>query len=987
MSFTGLQNTFIPLSINGLTNNFSSDTNAGNLTATSIVIDGTKNPLLSFPVSQDNITQFNSKYILQYSPDFGTTTTDIFNATNTKLTVQVPLSLYQGLDLSGNLTVPKMIIKNSTSEYSMENDSKDRLVVSYNSNPYFYFKNDGKFESVSLSSNTIEATVSLTSPIITSNQLNKTTAGDLLIENSGGNNLALNVTGVSSSIYLESGVGTQFTNSGATVLYGSITPSGFSMPNPSVYAIAFVQYISGSQLVVVVTPTLDPYTVGDVLNIEDNFYRGQVVYQSNASSSSFYVSNPGYGNSGNKFGGSISLNKGIINSNITRNKQNIIDSLYTFKKNPTTSSLQLLYVNDDTLYSWSTAGRFFSFENECKTVYCSDAQITGSVSYINGSHNWASYSTSGGNLNFDYNSVNKVFIDTGGKLTCTSLGFINSLSTASVTLSSAEVSTLTGIDTTQTIQAQINALSGSGFLTKTGTNTGVNCRFTLSSGGIFDVYSGSGILFSIGQTTGKTFIFDLSSTSQINSISASYFDVSSSIQNQIDSKIAKNGVTNIVIPVLRFTSAGNYFQVQDDSSNELVSFAKTYNTFTQETYYTCNSAILNSQIRIAYGTGKTILFHNNGTDFYILVSDTLSGSYNLLRPFFINMTSGLLQSNNSQTFQGITNLQNIQFSDITTVPNGLTTEVGELINWQINFRNTADRTVVTATQGIFFRLDNRSSVPPFQWYFRAAGSLVETQIMDLASNGDLTIGRRFKCQSATAGINPLIVQTHTSVGVNNGMTIGPQISDRNCVMMDFNFVSSSSSNNYFGMGLYFFEDRFKLYSNKAVFEDEVTVPSIKVGSGTITTNVNPYVLVRTDTYNAMEYGENMSGVIQEIANWGGGAVYPDWFRKYTANSCVTFNGTVTCYSNTIGLYYFRITFQNATNSYTFDYGFYFNVVYSHTTIGFCGVLSDTGNIGLGTFGTAGLYTVTFQKISAQILTDANDSINMTLVTTSNWLGL
>jgi hypothetical protein len=888
---------------------------------------------------------------------------------------------------AGNLVSNKLIVKNSTSNYSVEDDSKDRLTISYNSSPYFYFKNDGKFESVSLSSNTIDATVSLTSPIITTNQLNKTTAGDLLIENSGGNNLALNVTGVSSSIYLESGVGTQFTNSGATVGYGSITPSGFSMPSPNVYAIAFVQYISGSQLVIVITPTLDPYSVGDVLNIEDNFYRGQVVYQSNASSSSFYVSNPGYGNSGNKFGGSISLNKGIVNSNITRNKQNVIDSLYTFKKNPTTSSLQLLYVNDDTLYSWSTGGRFKSFENECKTVYCSDAQITGSVIYINGSHNWASYSTSGGNYNLDYNNVNKTFIDTAGKLTSRSLAFINDLSTATVTLSSDEVSTLTGINTGTTIQAQINAISGSGFLTKTGTNTGVNCRFTLSSGGIFDVYSGSGILFSIGQTLGKTFIFDLSSTSQINSITASYFDPTSSIQNQIDSKIAKNGVTNIVIPVLRFTSAGNYFQIQDDAKSELVSFGKTYSTFTQETFFTCNSAILNSQIRIAYGTGKTAMFHNNGTDFYILVSDTLSGSYNGLRSFFISLSSGLLSSLNSQNFQGITNVQNIQFPDITTVPNGLTTEVGELINWQINFRNTADRTVVTATQGIFFRLDNRAGITPFQWYFRAAGSSTETQIMGLESNGDLTIGRRLKCQSATAGINPLIVQTSNTVGQNLGVNIGPGFGVNNTSMFTFNYTSSGSSSNFLGIGLVGSYDRFKLYSNKAVFEDEVTVSSIKVASGTISTKVNPYTLVRTDAYNAMQYGENMNGVIQEIVNWGGGAVYPDWFRKYTANSCVTFNGTVTCYVNTVGMAYFRITFQNATNSYTFDYAHYFNTIYVHTTIGFAGVLSDTGNIGAGTFGTAGLYTVIFQKISGQILTDGNDVINMTLVTTSNWLGL
>ena len=311
-----------------------------------------------------------------------------------------------------------------------------------------------------------------------------------------------------------------------------------------------------------------------------------------------------------------------------------------------------------------------------------------------------------------------------------------------------------------------------------------------------------------------------------------------------------------------------------------------------------------------------------------------------------------------------------------------------MINWQINFRNTADRTVVTATQGIFFRLDNRPSVPPFQWYFRAAGSSVENQIMDLASNGDLTIGRRFKCQSSTAGINALIVQTSNTVGSNLGMNIGPGFGTNNTSMFTFNYTSSGSSNNFLGVGLVGAYDRFKLYSNKAVFEDEVTVPSIKVGSVVINTKINPYTLVRTEAYNPMLYGETMSGVIQENnANWATGAIYADWFRKYTDNSTLTFNGTLTCYVNAVGMAYFRIKFQNATNAYTFEYAHYFNQTYVHTTIGFAGVVSDLTNIGVGSFATAGLYTVIFQRISPQILTDTNDTINCHLMTTSNWLGL
>jgi hypothetical protein len=144
------------------------------------------------------------------------------------------------------------------------------------------------------------------------------------------------------------------------------------------------------------------------------------------------------------------------------------------------------------------------------------------------------------------------------------------------------------------------------------------------------------------------------------------------------------------------------------------------------------------------------------------------------------MTTGLLYSNNSQTFQGLTNLQNIQFNAIPGVPNGITTEVvgsEGLINLQINFRNTADRTVDSGVRGIFFRLDNRAGITPFQWYFRNNGSLIETQIMGLDSNGDLTTGRKLICQTPSSSVQALNCKTFNSVGTNLGMTLGYDISN------------------------------------------------------------------------------------------------------------------------------------------------------------------------------------------------------------------
>ena len=65
---------------------------------------------------------------------------------------------------------------------------------------------------------------------------------------------------------------------------------------------------------------------------------------------------------------------------------------------------------------------------------------------------------------------------------------------------------------------------------------------------------------------------------------------------------------------------------------------------------------------VANGTsGKTTLLRNDGSDFYILLADAntapASASWNALRPFFINTTTGVLNSVNSQNFSGTTTVQ------------------------------------------------------------------------------------------------------------------------------------------------------------------------------------------------------------------------------------------------------------------------------------------------------------------------------------------
>ena len=65
---------------------------------------------------------------------------------------------------------------------------------------------------------------------------------------------------------------------------------------------------------------------------------------------------------------------------------------------------------------------------------------------------------------------------------------------------------------------------------------------------------------------------------------------------------------------------------------------------------------------VANGTsGKTTLLRNDGSDFYILLADSnttpASASWNALRPLFINTTTGVLNSVNSQNFSGTTTVQ------------------------------------------------------------------------------------------------------------------------------------------------------------------------------------------------------------------------------------------------------------------------------------------------------------------------------------------
>jgi len=60
-------------------------------------------------------------------------------------------------------------------------------------------------------------------------------------------------------------------------------------------------------------------------------------------------------------------------------------------------------------------------------------------------------------------------------------------------------------------------------------------------------------------------------------------------------------------------------------------------------------------------SGRTVIVRNDGSDFYFLLSDAntspSTATWNTLRPFIINTTTGVFTSNNSQTFSGTTTVQ------------------------------------------------------------------------------------------------------------------------------------------------------------------------------------------------------------------------------------------------------------------------------------------------------------------------------------------
>jgi hypothetical protein len=176
------------------------------------------------------------------------------------------------------------------------------------------------------------------------------------------------------------------------------------------------------------------------------------------------------------------------------------------------------------------------------------------------------------------------------------------------------------------------------------------------------------------------------------------------------------------------------------------------------------------QLHLNNGSYNLIMRQDTG-NFFFLIGANPDGQWNSLRPFIINLASGLLTSENGQNFYGGTTI-NTSCLLTSGVPLRLATGNGgdtgiamelassttPIMNLQSNFRGTTN----TAQLGACFRIDTRNS-PLYQWFYRPAGSGTENIIMNLNSGGDLGC--------STIALSNTAVQTYSHkqvlVGSNN----------------------------------------------------------------------------------------------------------------------------------------------------------------------------------------------------------------------------
>jgi hypothetical protein len=956
MSFTGLQNTFVPLSINGLSQTFSDTTEVGDLTCNSISIQGIKNPLLNFPISQDNITRFNGTYKLQYTDE----TTTVFTATNASITFGVALDLgNNSISTTGSITATDLIgnglsIKNSsisTNKYLLDHDESNNVLnfnfLTSSTNNKIYtldqYGNVNLYQGLYFLGGNFDKVIGNTNLSNMIFQVENTYRFKFVINNierayinqSGfwtdtGVNLLDSASGLFWTFQTSSStrLGVNY-NSGLIAYFDSST--GFNTGQ-----INFTTSLNS------ITPTVFAYLSGTTSNIQSQINAittsfinktgttSGVNCQINLLSGGFFLIGPGYFSvaettgvtscfrlsigTTSSFGGLSTFSSGISTNLIntynasyydpTSSIQTQLDSCIKTTGNPTGVNLGLYL---------STTGAFAVYQNAPLLAF-SVTNLTGDT-YIK-------------NLN--------------------SSSQINSISASFY-------------DPTSSIQTQLNNR-----ITPAGTFTGVGLTLQLNTTSSNFLINGSGgalyALFCVNFTTaGDTFIKNIHSASFINGASAGYYDFTSSGQTQLNNRITKTGTTTGVNNILQLSASIGAFAIESSAGNTKMAIASENNFYLNGQ---SNARFIVSPTSVLYGS----FIRNDGNTTLFMLTDinNVNGTWNSLRPFYIDNASGKIFSENGQQFLGGLNCDKIQFTADATIPNGFSTEIasGELLmNWQINFRDT-NVAVNTARQGLFFRLDNRTGITPFQWYKRLAGSSTETQIMGLSINGELDV-------LALTNLNLTIPRVYTGdntelvirTGLNDSAPAGSYITLRTASSsLGVNFVNNGNTVNWGSFRSGGFDSNVPARLNN-------TTNSINAQKAS---NYNNYVLCQESVNGTVNVSD--SQVVSLFANgnsWNTGYTFSSIFTKYTDGSICSFVGTVSCYAPLTGFVTIRVRFTDVTTgtNYDINQSFYFNVTYSHTTIGVSGQPTLPN----------GVYNVEFGIIAGVGTTDAGDTIKCLVI--------
>jgi len=977
MSFTGLQNTFVPLSINGLSQTFSDTTEVGDLTCNSISIQGIKNPLLNFPISQDNITRFNGTYKLQYTDE----TVTVFTATNASITFGVALDIGSNNILTTGSITGSVLNGTTVNATDFIGNTLSIKNSSTATNKYL-FDYDEKTNNLNL------------------NFLTSSTNDKIFSIDQYGN------------IFLEQGL---YFNGNVAHYIGNIGNSNiiFSIQNTYKYSFLInnVETFFINQSGITTTGNLAFSGVVDHYISNNN---GTDLYLTVTSGTSFRFQVDSITRAYINYWGFNTTQKLYLNDSATGNRWSLF----------TASDLRLTIAFNDSLFGFidSSTGLNIgkitfvtSLNGISPTVYGYMANVTSDIqtqinsittSFIN-----KTGTTSGVNCQINLSSGGSFLIgpgyfgitETSGVTSCfkLSIGTTSSfggLSTFSSGISTNLINTYNAsfYDPTSSIQTQLNER-----ITRTGTNTGVNTTLQLASGGNFNITTsgGSGI-FTISDTTGitnlfkltvssvstfnnvvtfydtvnilagsfivdnstlETYISNMKSTSNINGFPVSRYDPTSSIQTQLDNRITKTGTTTGVNSTLQLSASVGAFAIQSSGGDTKMAIASENNFYLNGL---SNIRFIASPTSVLYGS----FIRNDGNTTLFMLTDinNVNGTWNALRPFYIENSSGKIFSENGQQFTGGLNCDKIQFTADATIPNGFSTEIASaelLLNSQINFRAT-NVSVNTARQGLAFRLDNRTGFTPFQWYKRLAGSSTETQIMGLSINGgldvlaltnlNLTIPRVY-----TGDNTELVIRTGTSDSAPSGSYITLQTASSSAGV---NFVNVGNTVNWGSFRSGGFDCNVPARLNN-------TTNSINAQKAS---NYNNYVLCQESVNGTVNVSD--SQVINLSANgnsWNTGYTFSSIFTKYTDGSITSFVGTVSCYAASVGFVTIRVRFTDVTTSINYDVNqsFYFNITLNHTTIGVSGqpVLPN------------GVYNVEFAIIAGVGTTDAGDTIKCLVI--------